>query len=122
MENSNQTKFTLSLAGKDTDVIAGLSAAIQSSLQLNIPLEVSKEAITRLTKDCEILLVTIQKDPDGVQKLLSAIAEGKFETAAEIGKSLGLTEAEFVDKGGGMMWLLALAVGAAILLWPRDAN
>jgi hypothetical protein len=117
-----QTEFTLSLAGHHTEAAAGLSTAGERLLRLYMPTEMSDEAVSRLTRDCEILLATVKKSPEDMRKLLEAVAGGRFGTADRLARSLRLSEAEFVREGGGLIWLVVIGVAAAILLYSGDAN
>ncbi len=120
MEKTN-TEVVVSLKGSAVRKMSGLHADTESALRIQLPLEVPKDALTHIQRDCEILIERLKTNPAAASTLLSAVASGSLGQAREAGRALALTEQEFVREGGGLWWLLVAAVCAAVLLYPSDA-
>lgn len=76
--------------------------------------------LAKVTKDCDLVKEIVSKHPEHLQSLLVAVhramndSENRFGEVDRITKEIGLREDAFVSKGGGLIWLIALAVlGAA---------
>jgi hypothetical protein len=78
------------------------------------PENIKPEVIRR---DCELLSGIVEKYPDSAERLISALLDGTQEgvdSAISLAEEIGLTEAQFVKKGGGLFFLVAIAAGALL--------
>jgi hypothetical protein len=70
-----------------------------------------------MQKGCEGLASILSKNPNKVLELLNVILENKNPEARKLIQKLGLTEEKFASMGGGLVWLIVLAV----LLYSTNA-
>ncbi len=85
--------------------------------ELKLPRSFNPEDIRRAQRDCEILSEILQDKAEDVRSLLDDLLEGKNADAKKRAKELGLSEDNFVDKDGGLLWLLVIVV----LLYATNA-
>jgi hypothetical protein len=85
--------------------------------RLEIPAEVTQLDIQRAQRDCEILGAMLRNNSKEALELISAIQRGKLDDAKRVARKIGLTEPEFSEQGGGLMWLVVIGV----LLYATDA-
>lgn len=65
----------------------------------------------KLAIDCEILARVAREQPDQVRRLIAAQQQpGGFTEAAAIAGEIGLTESSARAAGGGLLWLVIIAV------------
>jgi hypothetical protein len=65
----------------------------------------------KLAKDCEIVARVVTGQPERIRDLVAAQQKpGGFTAASKIASELRLTEAAASDAGGGLLWLLVIAV------------
>jgi hypothetical protein len=99
------------------EVKGDLATSTDYVRRLAVPTKFTKQDIERARKDCEILAGKLQGHSDDMVTLLNAISEGRVEDAKQKARELGLEEHEFVAQGGGLMWLVVIAV----LLYATNA-
>lgn len=87
------------------------------SRSIKLPESFKPDHIRRAQKDCEILAQIIEEKPDEVRSLVNDLLQDKTHDAKQRAKELGLSEDEFVRKGGGIYILIILIV----LLYATDA-
>jgi hypothetical protein len=87
------------------------------SRKLDLPRHINREDISRAQRDCEILSEILEDKAHEVRSLLNDLLEGNTAGAKEKAKELGLSEDNFVGKGGGLAWLLVVVV----VLYATDA-
>ena len=95
----------------------GFSTSTDYVRHIKLPLKFEAEDVQRARKDCEILAKKLQADPERIVTLLAAAQGNDVTKAQQIAQEIGLTEEEFAKSGGGLMWLVVIAV----LLYATDA-
>lgn len=85
--------------------------------QLRLPRKFNPEDIRRAQKDSEILGEVLQGNPDEVRALANDLLQGNTRDAKRKAREIGLSEDDFVGKGGGIYALIFLVV----LLYATDA-
>jgi hypothetical protein len=112
-------KITISVSGKR--IAAGqIEADSTYGASIDAPHDLSDAQIEALQCDLQILSSALRSNPEAVNAILAAGQSGDFSQARKLAEENKLLEQDFVDQGGGL-WL-ALAVGAAILLYPHIAH
>jgi hypothetical protein len=84
---------------------------------LRLPEHFTPEHIKRAQKDCEILGEKLRTHPAEVTAILDSILANKFDHARRMAHEIGISEESFVEQGGGLLWLVVVAV----LLYATDA-
>jgi hypothetical protein len=93
--------------------------AILSQLEkLDIPQHFTREDVAVAAKDAELLHRRIISNPDDFTELLNSITGGDSKKCQGLVRSLRLTEQDFKDDGGGIVWLVVVAV----LLYSTEAH
>lgn len=67
-------------------------------------------------KDCEIVAGILKQYPKEVAEMLAAVGAGRLAEAKKVAVRIGITEDNFTKQGGGMLALILLAIGCALLL------
>lgn len=70
----------------------------------------------KMAVDCDLIKEIVEKHPDELKECLIALQAGDalgVQKAEEITKRIGLTEAAFVEAGGGFFWLIIPIIIAA---------
>ena len=95
----------------------------QSDLSITLPLptHLSGENLDTIKRDCELFAQKISAHPQEFISIVQYLHEGKMKEAGQIAKEIGLSEAEFQQSGGGLIWLLVAAIVAGGLLYSSDA-
>jgi hypothetical protein len=88
----------------------GMVRFSEYSRQLDVPQRFKREHIQRAQKDCEILGEILRDKPDEAQSLLDDVLAGKIADAKKRAKELGLSEDNFISKGGGIFWIIVIVV------------
>lgn len=115
MENA---KFSIRLQ-PDVTALDGLSLRETSHLEFELPGKFEISNLNKMVNDCDIMKEMLQKHPGDVVALFNHSLKGEKKLAGEIGYKIGFTEERFIEKGGGVAWLL---IAAGILLYSRRAE
>jgi len=75
--------------------------------------------LTKLRRDCEILLERLKSNPEKFQQFVKSANSGDLLAAQAIAKELKLTESDFEKEGGGCIWVLVIII---ILLCTKSAK
>ena len=114
----NQTalaSFVAGITGTNRDD-NGFSISIDKNVRIALPGVYSKEHLTLAARDSEILSDILKEYPDQVLSMISAVSSGNFSEATDLAEKIGISERNFVAKGGGMWAIILLAVACALLL------
>jgi hypothetical protein len=112
----NKLHVVAGLSGFDRGPI-GLSAYKERIGNIEIPSHFAAEALQRAQRDCEILATLLKDQPREMVTLLEAITHHRFDEANQMIIDLGLSEGGLQAEGGGLYWLLIIAV----CLYATDA-
>jgi hypothetical protein len=82
-----------------------------------IPKQFTPQDLRRAQRDCEILATKLRDNPEDMTALLDAVLQDRGQDAVRMIKELGLGEEEITAQGGGLFWLVVIAV----LLYATDA-
>jgi len=93
--------------------------SLAEEMDFPVPKNFGNSELAMMEKDGELLSAFVRENSDTVLKILEASNSGDHELAAKLTREVGFTEQRFIDEGGGL--LLALAVGAAMLLYSQSA-
>ncbi|MDP9372191.1 MAG: hypothetical protein M3Q65_06995 [Chloroflexota bacterium] len=85
--------------------------------RLELPQQFSPEDLQRAQRDGEILAGKRRDSPTEMAALLTTIVQRKGHGTRQAVEQLGLTEEQVSAQGGGLMWLVVVAV----LLYATDA-
>lgn len=117
--------------GNAVEVIVGVNNAVRHEggfelyedkvVRVVVPCECRKDDISKLKKDCHILLELADKYPEEMSSLFQHVSEGNLARAQGVAKKLNLSEEDFIKKGGGLLWL-AIPVAVGIFLYPSKAH
>jgi hypothetical protein len=77
--------------------------------------------LTKIRRDCEILVQRIQKEPGKVQELLKAGLAGNMLAGRKLLGELKLTEKDFEAEGGGCWFFVVLAVIVILFVVTWDS-
>jgi len=70
-----------------------------------------------MQKDFEIVAELLKKHPKEMESLFNAIVQNNIEKAEKVADEIGLSEHRFAAQGGGLVWVVAGAIGLAIVLF-----
>ena len=116
--------------GKTTEIIIGINNLVRNEggfemnedkiVRVPIPCDCGGENITKMGKDCEIFSKIVENFPDDMSDLFRQMSEGNWVEAQAIAKRMKLSEDDFIESGGGLLWL-AIPIAAGVLLYSRKA-
>jgi hypothetical protein len=119
MKNGS-TQLTFGLTGIEQRV-GDFETATEVVLKVRAPASFKASDMKRMSRDCDLLKQRLDENPNEMGELLSLVIAGRLQDARPLAKRLKLREEDFAAQGGGLLWL-AVAVGAAVLLWPKEAR
>ncbi|WP_433727130.1 hypothetical protein ACQP2Y_11575 [Actinoplanes sp. CA-051413] len=90
---------------------------IEKINRIRIPESIGREQLALATRDAEILADRLRSAPDRMQALVEALLNDDREPALRLLSDLDLTEEDVRKEGGGLFWLIVLAV----VLYSTDA-
>lgn len=90
-------------------------------------LHVSKIPFNKAAVDCDLLRAAITNHPEEIRKVAATLLSGEVSSkeldgAVKLLKKLGLAEEEASHKGGGIGWLVVVAVIVIIAIAARSCN
>jgi hypothetical protein len=88
-------------------------------LNIEVPKTAADGDITKLRRDCEILLERIKRSPGEFRNLVRLASSGNLPRAQALVQELKLTEEDFEKEGGGCFWLLVIII---IILCAREGK
>lgn len=104
------------ISGPDKTV-GGLSTYQDILYRIAIPSSFASKEVAIAQRDFEILGGMMRDQPGKVQEMIRSVLCGDAALARTIGNELGLDEAKFVAKGGGLpVAVVVIAVACALLL------
>ena len=95
----------------------GFSIFADQVRHLKLPQDFAIGDIQKAQRDCEILGKILQSNSKDVHVILSYLLQNDIESAKKVCRQIGITEGDFVNQGGGLMWLVVIVV----LLYAADA-
>jgi len=100
-----------------TQTQSKFEVASGKSVRVELPESFTAEHVALAAKDSEILAEILRGHPREFGQIVTAVTAGKFAEAKKVAEGIGLTEDNFVKRGGGM-WavVIAIAIGCALLL------
>lgn len=116
MNRATAIQATVKLSGF-AESKGGFAVFRDLARQMEIPKEFHPGDIKRAQRDCEILGETLKNNPKEAAELFQCIVDNKLDDARRLSIKLGIHEQEFLEKGGGLMWLVVIVV----LLYATDA-
>lgn len=116
MNKATAIQATVKLSGF-TKSKGGFTTFTDLARRLEIPTQFHSDDIKRAQRDCEILAEKLKNNPKEAAKLFQCIVDNKLDDARQLSKKLGIDEQEFLEKGGGLMWLVVIVV----VLYATDA-
>jgi hypothetical protein len=103
--------------GGQSKAVGGLSTFQDIIYQIVIPHSFSGKEVGIAQRDFEILAEMMKDHPDKVQDMIQSVLSGNAARARTTGSELGLDEAKFIAKGGGLpVAVIVIAVACALLL------
>jgi hypothetical protein len=88
--------------------VSDIDALLSHSGRLEIPSDFPLEGIRRAQVDAEIVATRLRENADEMQELLQAYVAGDNSKVKRLIDELGLTEANFQEKGGGIFWVVVV--------------
>lgn len=88
--------------------VSDLNARLSHSGRLEFPSDFPIDGIRRAQVDAEILGEKLRDSPEEVRALLQSFVAGRSSEAERLIKELGLTEADFQSRGGGIFWVVVI--------------
>lgn len=116
MEKASAIQASVKLSGF-AESKGGFPVFTDITRRLEIPTRFHVDDIKRVQKDCEILAEKLKSNPKEAAELFQCIVDNKHNEARTLSRKLGIEEQEFLEKDGGLMWLLVIA----ILLYSTNA-
>jgi len=116
MNKSVAIQATVKLGGF-AETKGGFTAFADLARRLEIPAQFHLDDIKRAQRDCEILGEKLKNNPKEAAELFQYIVDNKLDAARQLSRKLGINEQEFLEKGGGLIWLVVIVV----LLYATDA-
>jgi hypothetical protein len=99
---------------------AGMGVSGERFIRIDLPSTFTEEHVIRMQRDLEHVAQLAQQYPKDMVELGNAAARHDFHIAGEVARRIGLTEAEFVTRGGGQVGIaigiVAVLVVAALIL------
>ena len=87
------------------------------SVRMEIPENFNDDHCSLAARDTRILGAIMKDYPSEFCQIVNAVNAGKFKDAKKIAEQIGLTEENFISKGGGLWALvIGIAIGCALLL------
>jgi hypothetical protein len=84
--------------------------------RIKIPFPITDQYVGKAARDFEIMAQLLRDKPKQMQQLLQAVCEGRNQDAQHIAKSLGLSEHQIAQQGGGQWWFVVWAIIVAIII------
>jgi hypothetical protein len=107
------------------DERGGFPLSVDRVHRIQMPTRVTKKDLERIQRDFELLSEIVKNNPQEMAELLEAVTKNHILEAQRIADKLELTEEHISAKGGGLIWLAAVAVGLSIILFtcrlPEEA-
>jgi hypothetical protein len=98
---------------------AGMGVSGERFIRIDLPSTFTEEHVTRMQRDFEHMAQLAQQHPKDIVELGNAAARHDarhdFHAAGEVARRIGLTEAEFVARGGGQVGV-AVAIIAVLVV------
>jgi hypothetical protein len=94
----------------------GLGVSRERLTRIDVPVGFTGVDIALMQKDLEYMAQLAQQHPEAMLELGNAAARQDFDTARNVAKRIGLTEREFVARGGGKGGIVAAIVAALVVL------
>ena len=116
------THGVIGLTGASVKKIGGFSVSNDHIVRLEMPQTFKGEGIQRAINDLDILSKIFSEHPEESGELFDAVMQNRMADAMKIVDQIGLREENFIKDGGGCAWLVAVAVGVAIVLYASDAE
>jgi hypothetical protein len=93
---------------------SGLKMSSDTIVTTDIPDKISDRDIQRMERDLELLSRIIKRYPEEIKDIFYETKQNNLARANRIAKRIGLTEGDFIRKGGGQTWVGVL-IGIAII-------
>jgi glutamine amidotransferase-like uncharacterized protein len=87
---------------------SGLDGSFKRSVRIGLQRNVSTDSLRMGRVDLEIIVEKLREHPDGIQTLLEAFLGGNNEEVVRLLEELGLREADFQSRGGGIFWAIVI--------------
>lgn len=116
MKKTSAIQATVKLSGF-AESKGGFPVFTDIARRLEIPAQFHLDDIKRVQKDCEILAEKLKRNPEEAAELFQLIVDNKHNEARKLSRKLGIDEQEFLEKEGGLIWLVVVV----ILLYATDA-
>jgi hypothetical protein len=100
----------------------GFKLTMDNTIRFDLPASIGPKEIEHITRDLEHLATKMRNHPTEMADLLKACLSADMERARAIATRHDITEEQFSQAGGGLIWLIAVGVGLAILLYPSEAR
>jgi hypothetical protein len=95
---------------------SNFEVAADKNVRIVMPEGCSHEHILLATKDTEILTKILKEHPEEIVSIMEDITSGKLSDAKKAAAEIGISEENFINQGGGMWAVIAIAIGCALLL------
>jgi hypothetical protein len=100
----------------------GVGVTGERFIRIDLPPTVTEEHIALMQKDLAIMAEIAQQHPKDMTDLQNAVVRHDFQTATQLAESIGLTEEQFVARGGGQVGVaLGILVGLVVVAVVVDA-
>ena len=119
--NGPRINISVQYGPRDLDSIP-LGRQESLSLDLSGLKSVGESELQKAIADHQILGAILREHRAEIGAILNDILAGRREEAKARAHAIGLTEEAFQRQSGGLIWLVAIAVAAGILLYPREAH
>ena len=113
-------QIVIGMTNLTTKEESGFEMSDDRLLRIPMPCDCGTNDIEKMKRDCEILSDIFSNKAEEVAELFKQMSEGDFSGAKDTIRALELTEKDFMEKGGGLLWL-TIPVVLAIRFWPTKA-
>ena len=115
------TKLTISLAREPIE-IDGLPVKSAEAFELGFG-PITPDQMRKALVDAQLFTELLTKYPDEMRELVNDVMAGRRESAMQRAARVGLSEKQFQDKGGGVLFIIGIvAFGVFIIGYAAVAR